>query len=404
MIHLAIGSFEIDWGKNDVFTMHGVLFKSSDVTRVAYEYVGADRKIIIEMREGTARSLASVMHRLELLGYTLKSARHEFEALLISLDLEEPLVTFDMLAEALRCVNVEETAADSHEGYDFGESFGRRRKLKSVVKDIYGARYHLDEIMEFLHPYVILRLLAENPANLTRNVTWHFADVIAGGWVERDTVMRSLGAARKFLIVTEGSSDAKIFSHALEILRPDIADFFYFVDMEEGYPFTGTGNLHRFCQGLVSIRIENRVLIIYDNDAEGSARFAETSRLRLPPNMRVMQLPSHPSLATCACVGPEGVGTADINGCAAAIECYLDLGWRTSKPPIVRWTSYHSSGRYQGELVDKEVYTRHFLDLRYRQPEYDFMKLEAVLDEIIAQCVGIAETFRDGYPTPSSDR
>ena len=129
------------------------------------------------------------------------------------------------------------------------------------------------------------------------------------------------------------------------------------------------------------------MLIIYDNDAEGSARFADTSRLRLPSNMRVIRTAIAPSLTTCACVGPEGVGIADINGCAAAIECYLDLGWKTSKPPVVRWTSYHSSGRYQGELVDKEVYTRHFLDLRYRQAGYDFTKLEAVLDEMIARCV-----------------
>jgi hypothetical protein len=317
--------------------------------------------------------------------------------LLTSLALEEPPVTFDMLAEALRRVNVEEAAVDYHRNYSFGEFFAReifdRLKLGSVVKDMYGARYDLGELMENLHHYVVLRLLAENPVNLTRNVAWHFADVVAGGWVERDDVLRGLGAAHKFLIVTEGSSDAKILSHALEILRPDVSDFFYFVDMEEGYPFTGTGNLHRFCQGLVSIRIENRVLIVYDNDAEGSARVADTSRLRLPPNMRVMQLPSHPSLTTFATVGPEGVGTADINSCAAAIECYLDLSWKTSKLPVVRWTSYNSSGRYQGELVDKEGYTRHFLDLRYRQTGYDFTKLEAVLDEIIAQCVGIAEAM-----------
>lgn len=397
MIHLAIGNFEVDWGKNNVFTMHGVLFKSSDVTQVAYNYVDDDGKIVIEMHEGAARPLSSVVHRLELLGYTLKGARREFEAVLTSLAIEEPLVTFDMLAEALQRVNVEEVVVDDYEHHDFGKFFAReifaRLKLDPVIEQMYGARYDLGELMENLQPYVILRLLAENPANLTRNVTWHFADVVAGGWVERDDVMRELGAARKFLIVTEGSSDAKILAHALEMLRPDVADFFYFVDMEEGYPFTGTGNLHRFCQGLVSIRIENRVLIIYDNDAEGSARLSDASRLRLPPNMRVMQLPSHPSLTTCACVGPEGVGTADINGCAAAIECYLDLGWKTSKPPIVRWTSYHSSGRYQGELVDKEVYTRHFLHLRYRQSGYDFTKLEVVLDEMIAQCVGIAEAM-----------
>jgi hypothetical protein len=78
MIHLSIGNFEIDWGKNNVFTMHGVLFKLSNMTQVAYHYVYDDGKSITKMREGVARPLASVVHRLELLGYTIKGARREF--------------------------------------------------------------------------------------------------------------------------------------------------------------------------------------------------------------------------------------------------------------------------------------------------------------------------------------
>jgi hypothetical protein len=54
---------------------------------------------------------------LSLEGLTLKGARHKFEALLTSLALEELPVTFDMLAEALRRVNVEAAVADYHEDY-----------------------------------------------------------------------------------------------------------------------------------------------------------------------------------------------------------------------------------------------------------------------------------------------
>jgi len=79
----------------------------------------------------------------------------------------------------------------------------------------------------------------------------------------------SLNQHQKLLIVTEGSSDSKIIQKALSILKPEYADFFRFIDMEEGYPFSGTRNLYRFCQGLVSIGILNRVVVLYDNDAEG---------------------------------------------------------------------------------------------------------------------------------------
>ena len=45
-----------------------------------------------------------------------------------------------------------------------------------------------------------------------------------------------------------------------------LRDFFDFVDMTENYPFTGAGNLYRFCQGLARIRIQNRILVVLDND------------------------------------------------------------------------------------------------------------------------------------------
>ena len=71
---------------------------------------------------------------------------------------------------------------------------------------------------------------------------------------KREEFVRPLPQSDRFLIVTEGSSDGKILFHAIRLLRPEIADFFYFVDMEKGYPFTGTGNLLNFCRGL----FENR--------------------------------------------------------------------------------------------------------------------------------------------------
>jgi len=77
----------------------------------------------------------------------------------------------------------------------------------------------------------------------------------------------------KFLIVTEGSSDTYIIKKALEILRPDILDFFSFIDMQENYPFTGGGNLLNFCKGLSSIKIQNKVLVIFDNDTEGVDKY-----------------------------------------------------------------------------------------------------------------------------------
>ena len=184
--------------------------------------------------------------------------------------------------------------------------------------------------------------------------------------------------------------------HALGLLKPDVADFFYFVDMEEGYPFTGTGNLYRFCQGLVSIGIENNVVVVYDNDAEGLANYEKTSNLHLPKNMRILKLPDCESLREFNTIGPNGRWKADINGRAAAIECYLDLDWKQGQPPIVDWKNYKDSTKsYQGKLRHKDSYKRKFLDLRRREPEYDYSKIEAVLDSLISASVEIADLVQE---------
>jgi hypothetical protein len=147
-----------------------------------------------------------------------------------------------------------------------------------------------------------------------------------------------------------------------------------------------------FVSSTHSIGIENRVLVVYDNDAEGAARHRDTLSLRLPPNMRAICLPANDRLRLFSTEGPEGSGISDINGRAAAIECYLDLGYGESERPVIRWTSYRSAeGVYQGELVGKERYCRRFLKLTELPVGYDTSGLELVLDAIIRACEDVAQ-------------
>ncbi|HUN26899.1 MAG TPA: HEPN/Toprim-associated domain-containing protein [Steroidobacteraceae bacterium] len=401
MVHLALGPFEVDWGKNNSLRLHGEIFQSGDVTLVPDVYVGESDQHITEMQQGTSKPLEKVLPRLELLGYTLESSRAEFDSLVSAFAGGDLVVSFDDLAQALAKMDIDSAATDYHEDYNLGKFFAREifdhLGLEEPENDESSgrySRYELGEVVENLHPYVILRLLAENPVNLSRPVTWHYHDVVDNGWVRPETISDCIGDVRRFLVVTEGSSDAHIIRKAFELLRPEIADFFSFVDMQEGYPFTGTGNLRRFSQGLVAIGIENRVIVLYDNDLEGSLRFRDSSGLNLPANMRVIQLPSLPQLTRFRTVGPNGESAADINGRAAAIECYLDLAFGRSRQdtvPSVRWTSYNEGAEaYQGVLEFKEKYAKRYLNLRTRDPGYDFQKLEAVLEHIVASCVSMA--------------
>ena len=234
-----------------------------------------------------------------MLGYSMNYARREFKYLSRLNDFDSNKFSFEQLAEALATVDVMSISADYGDGEDFGEFFRRylfdRLGLEKIVGDPEYVRFDAGSGMENLSAYTILRLVAQNPLARGLPVSWHFADVEDGGWARRDEFMRSVDQENRFLIVTEGSSDAKVIRHALNLLKPHVADFFDFVDMNEGYPFTGTGNLYNFTKGLIGISVQNNVIILYNNDAEGVSSFNRTVKLNVPGNMRILQLPRLPA-------------------------------------------------------------------------------------------------------------
>ena len=228
--------------------------------------------------------------------------------------------------------------------------------------------------------------------NANARVDWQFGPVVCSGWADEREFLAGPQRTQTFLIATEGSSDAHILEHAFLMLRPEIKDFFRFIDMTDGHPFPGAGSLVRFADGLTKIDVQNQVVFLLDNDAEGMLAYAKIQRLSLPPNMQATHLPSLDELRNIPAQGPEGVTPTDINRRAAAIECYLDLEAPGAKPPLVRWTNYKKQlNDYQGALCDKESYTKTFLKQNPASlPNYDVSKISKVLDHIVAVCTGMA--------------
>ncbi|HEX4338086.1 MAG TPA: hypothetical protein VH062_19385 [Polyangiaceae bacterium] len=169
-------------------------------------------------------------------------------------------------------------------------------------------------------------------------------------------------------------------------MLPDIRDFFHFVDMTENYPFTGTGNVVKFCQGLARINILNRILVVLDNDTAGREAYVQLAKLNLPDTMRVAQLPALVHCRRVKTLGPSGIGYEDINDKAVSIECFLDI-WTSEDEPTVRWTNYSQTlGAYHGALVQKETYVRAFFDRAKRQRNYDFSGLSALWNHLVEVC------------------
>ncbi|MEZ5347352.1 MAG: HEPN/Toprim-associated domain-containing protein, partial [Pyrinomonadaceae bacterium] len=364
MITLGIDKFEIDWGKNEFFRNHSQLFSESDKKDIPYYY--ADN--IVNNQPGFSRKLKDVKRRLELLGYTLSGIRKMYEEIMEEVPgyYDESPPDFDLFATVITNVDVKQATLDEDwDGHDFGEyvvnhvfaspSFHKNAKeLKSITKE--GGMF-----FENLDPYIVLRLLMENPSNLELDLRWAFFDVVEGGYVDEDAIYEGVDEKNQYLIVTEGSSDLFIIKQALELYAPDIVDFFYFVDMDENYPFTGTGNLYRFCQGLSSIKIQNKILVIFDNDTAGKENYDKSIDLSLPSNMKITQLPYMQEFDNFLCIGPNGQSRENINGRAIAIENFLDLNYRMPREPSSRWLSYNKKlSAYHGALENKDKYVRLF--------------------------------------------
>lgn len=152
-----------------------------------------------------------------------------------------------------------------------GTPFDRLPNYESYAISAYSGRSFFGELVRILHPCSILRLLAEAKSNEDAPVVWQYGPLVEGGYASEREFVPYARRTETFLIATEGSSDVHILQHALALLRPGIADFFRFIDVSESHPFSGTGNLVKFAEGL---------------DA-----YQRLSTLTLPANMRRIMLP-----------------------------------------------------------------------------------------------------------------
>ncbi len=394
-ITLDIGKFHLDWGQNEIFQNHSQLFLPSDKTTVEYYYVDDDSNDIIEVKEALVRRLIAAKERLELLGYSLKNVENLFEYHLNYNNNQSPTMnlTFNQFASSIINANIStlKTIKDleidvSINNEEFKEYISQKNYPNIDDGFEWYKNIRIKDLLENIDPYIILRLLMENTINHNLPLIWRYHDIIEGGYYNFEDIYTPLSDRQKYLIVTEGSTDTYILKESINFLKPDITDFFRFIDMEDNYPFTGSGNLFRFCQGLVSIGIHNKMIVVFDNDTEGIEKYNLTKKLKIPCQMIVMHLPDLDDFNEVECIGPNGHSIENINGEAVSIECFLDFK-STHYNPRIRWTSYNRNTlTYQGEIERKQEYIRKFKKLKNNE-DYNYSKLRSLIIEIYDKCI-----------------
>ena len=307
-ISLDIAGLTVDWSKNRRGADHSCLFQSGDRRRVPFEQDDHDDdpdRSLLEM--AFIRSLRSALPRLELLGHTLATAKTDYERAAavcvedrqslreegIDEELPPELMSFEEFTEFVTRDAI--TDLDDSISLEVNDEGKRRMKGRFADNamvarvpttfaydvDGYSERSYFGSLLGILHPYNVLRLLAEKERNLDADLEWQYGPLVCNGWAEEREFVPEARRVQTFLIATEGSSDTHIVQQAISFLRPEIADFFRVIDVSEGYPFTGAGNLVRFAQGLAKIDVHNQILFVLDNDAEGVSAYRRISELAL---------------------------------------------------------------------------------------------------------------------------
>lgn len=425
-ITLDVAGVTVTYSKNHRGIDHGSIFQEQDRTAVKsdqldYDWYEEEDEDPTPSEMAFTRPLRDAVPRLELLGFNLERVQREYDAVArnwlevrqsLQDDDDEPIPNLMNFAEFLAfatahpleslddtfILGTDDASEAKIRGRFGGMQFERIPTYRSYDIQAYSERSFFGALVNILHPYSILRLLAEAKANNDAPVVWQYGPLVQAGWATEREFVPCARRTEAFLIATEGSSDVHILKLAFALLRPGIADFFRFIDVSESHPFsgtgTGTGNLVKFAEGLAKIDVQNQVIFVFDNDAEGLDAHQRLSTLTLPVNMRGIMLPELKEFRSFPAQGPQGLHNSDINRRAAAIECYLDLDVGGHPPAKVLWTNYKKSlDSYQGALEFKDSYSKEFLKQTAEtlaEGEYDVRKIEAVLDLLVAECTAIA--------------
>jgi len=248
-------------------------------------------------------------------------------------------------------------------------------------------------------PRLVLRAMVE--AFSDSSIVLDITDLVAGGWLEGDVDPRTealeefgwiLANGAPAVVLTEGSSDARILSDALRVLRPHLIDFITFPDFSVGAE-GGAGALVRLFKALWAAGISNRILAVFDNDTAGHEALRTLRDAELPANLRYTTLPTIDLGSAYPTEGPNGTVKMDVNGSAGSIELYLGTDVLTDGSGdlrAVQWTGYSRAlGRYQGELIDKaslhERFARKVRDAvrENTSTSGDWSELSTILDHLI---------------------
>lgn len=161
------------------------------------------------------------------------------------------------------------------------------------------------------------------------------------------------------LVLTEGTTDARLLAAGMEVTHPHLKGFVTFFDFASSGAEGGVAQLARNVAAFVAAGVANRFVALADNDTEAHASLEKLKKQPLPERCRVLHYPSLPLLEAYPTLGPysDEPVVADANGRAGSLEMYLgrDVLQGDGGLMPVQWRLWSPKlGRYHGTLTDAD--------------------------------------------------
>ncbi|MEV0686759.1 hypothetical protein AB0I35_23100 [Nocardia sp. NPDC050378] len=200
------------------------------------------------------------------------------------------------------------------------------------------------------------------------SLTMDLSDLLAAGYCRSadalsDQAVQDLSFATAntgpIIVITEGKFDSRVLPRAMQLVRPDVAGYFRFWDIENSKAAGGTDQVVRNLRSFAAAGVMNRVIGLLDNDTAGRQAEKQLASGPLPDHYFICRLPELDFAREYPTLGPSGVAQDDVNGRACSVEFYF--GERCLKGQDgylipVRWKSYiEGMSEYQGEISEKSV-------------------------------------------------
>lgn len=398
---LSVGDFEIESFKN-YLTFPVDFFIPSD-----RKHIPASGEEEIDQYFYSA-PVCVVIQRIQVMGYSLDEViqgQKKYTQALISF-YEDHELNLENRDEALKVL----TAFD----FDRWCAVIKRIMRKDVKELEYGVySYEITEDIDVLNSSakddgyfgtyasmksVILALLNLVEDKINTQVTLHYGDLVAGGWIKPEEDLCRVDLTEKVVILTEGQTDRKYIELSLKYLRPNLFPYFSFLDFGELKLSGSASSLVHTIKALAAAGIQNTIVAVFDNDAAAESAMKPLVGLPLKENFRVIKLPNLEFLSSYPTIGPQGAAFVDVNGRAGSIELYFEksvlIGPKGHLIPVV-WKGYEEGAKkYQGEIMDKNLVQKKFeavfkkIEQGADMTQFNFNSMNAVLD-LICESAGL---------------